>query len=162
MTTVSNNRISVTIAENELTQAKTAFLNISNNLPFLVGLNNDEKVSMAKISVSNKQFVQDALTIMNNNAELFPAYMSSEELHKDLTLYSQLDELVALAQQLTEKLRDTQILAGSEAYVSALSVYRLVEAASKAGLPGADTAYDQLAERFAGQGGIMRNSNSEQ
>jgi hypothetical protein len=153
MATVSNNRISQTIDANQLSQVKAAFLTITQNLPFLVGLSSDEKISMAKISVSNKQFVQDALMVMNNNSMLFPTYMSADELNKDITLYTQLDELVTISQQLTEKLRDTQILAGSEAYIASLSVYRLIEAAAKAGMPGADTAYDQLAERFANQGG---------
>jgi hypothetical protein len=88
---------------------------------------------------------------------LFPVYLSGVELHKDFTLYNQLDELVTFASQLSEKLRDTQILAGSEAFVMSLSIYKLMEAASNAGMPGADTIYEQLAERFAGQGG-KRNS----
>lgn len=47
-----------------------------------------------------------------------------------------------------EKLEDTQILAGSEAYVSALTGYKLFGAAADAGLPGADAIYDSLKTRF--------------
>jgi hypothetical protein len=109
-------------------------------------------MSLPKINVANKQFVSDALFAIQNNSQLFPAYVSATELSKDLTLFNQLDDLHTLAQQFAEKLRDTQILAGSEAYVSALTIYRLMEAASNAGLPGTDTIYEQLAERFASQG----------
>jgi hypothetical protein len=152
MSTVSNNRISVTLDDHSLVQIKGAFVTISKFMPFLIGLNPDERQTMPKMNVANKQFVYDALMAMNNNQSLFPTYLSAVELNKDFTLFSQLDELVSLSQQLTEKLRDTQILAGSEAYVSALSVYKMVSAAAQAGMPGADTVYDQLAERFAGQG----------
>ena len=51
-----------------------------------------------------------------------------------------------------ERISDTQVLAGSEAYVSALAAYRNFEAAAYAGIPGADTVYDLLRTRFANQG----------
>ena len=45
------------------------------------------------------------------------------------------------------------MLAGSEAYVTALAAYRNFEAAAKAGIQGADTIYELLKARFSGQGG---------
>jgi len=158
MTTVTNNRISVTMDEYVFEQVKGAFLTINEHMPFLIGLKAEERQTMPKMNVANKQFVYDALMAMKNNKDLFPPYLNPVELNKDYILYTQLDELVALSQQLTEKLRDTQILAGSEAFVSALSVYKLVTTAAQAGMPGADTVYDQLAERFAGQGNTGSNT----
>jgi hypothetical protein len=152
MTTVSNNRISVTIDEFALAQVKGAFQTINQHLPFLLGLGPEERQKMPKMNVANKQFVQDALLAMKNNEGLFPVYLNHAELGKDLKLYEQLDELVILAQQLTEKMRDTQILAGSEAYLMALMVYKMVGVAAQSGMPGMDTIYDQLAERFENQG----------
>jgi hypothetical protein len=152
MTTVSNNRISVTIDEFALAQVKGAFQTINQHLPFLLGLGPEERQRMPKMNVANKQFVQDALMAIKNNEGLFPAYLNHIELGKDLKLYEQLDELVILSQQLTEKLRDTQILAGSEAYLSALVVYKMVGVSAQLGHPGMDTIYDQLSERFANQG----------
>ena len=55
--------------------------------------------------------------------------------------------------QILEKINDTQLLAGSEAYTSALTVYKLFGSAADAGIPGTDTIYDLLKQRFAGQGG---------
>ncbi len=162
MSTLTNNRISVTINEQVLAQVKGAFLTINEHLPFLSGLTADERQALPKMNVANKQFVNDALMAINNNQGLFPSYLSSVEMTKDYTLYSQLDELVILAQQLCEKMRDTQMLAGSEAYVSALSVYKMVTAASEAGMPGAETVYDQLAERFARHGGATTTVPTEE
>lgn len=44
-------------------------------------------------------------------------------------------------------------MAGSESYVSALTAYKLFGSAADAGVPGADAIYNQLKQRFAGQGG---------
>ena len=60
--------------------------------------------------------------------------------------------------QLLEKIEDTQLLAGSEAYVSGLAFYKLVSAAAEAGVPGADAVSDLLRARFAGQGGTAKKA----
>lgn len=73
-------------------------------------------------------------------------------MDNDYQLYLQLDEFLGLTETLLEKLSDTQMLAGSEAYSNALVAYRLFGSAAKAGLNGADSVYDKLASRFAGQG----------
>jgi hypothetical protein len=74
-------------------------------------------------------------------------------MQNDLSLFTQLDEIILLVKQLLERLEDTQMLAGSEAYTSALAVYRLISSAADAGVPGADAVNAQLKARFAGQGG---------
>jgi len=44
------------------------------------------------------------------------------------------------------------MLAGSEAYVAALSFYNSVKQAAKLNVPEAKTIYEDLKKRFAGQG----------
>ena len=70
------------------------------------------------------------------------------QMQNDLKLYQQLDELATILRQTLERIEDTRILAGSEAYVAALSVYKLAGAAASAGVEGTDTIYEQLRERF--------------
>ncbi len=152
MSTVTNNRISAMMDPFVIVQVRDAFQTLSNHFPFLVGLNPEERSSLPKMNVVNKQFVSDAFYAIQNNPTMFPPFLSAVELNKDLTLFNQLDEFVTMAQQLTEKLRDTQILAGSEAYVASLAIYKSLGTASNAGMIGADTIYEQLGERFAGQG----------
>ena len=152
MGTVSNNRISYTMSEEQLTQVKAAFATINNFMAFLIGITPEERTALPKMSSGNKPFVQDAFLAIKNNPELFPSYMKEEEIRKDIVLFDQLAEIFSFSAQLNEKIKDTQIVAGSEAYVSALSIYRLMEAAAKAGVPGTDTIYDQLASRFANNG----------
>jgi hypothetical protein len=150
---ITNNRVSATIDAATIQKVKDAIASVHQMLPFLIGLKPEERQAIPKINDVNKSFTSDAITAIKNNGTLLPAYLSVTEIDNDFTLFQQLDELVQLSSQLTEKLSDTQMMAGSEAYVSALTAYRLFEAASNAGVAGTDTIYDQLKQRFAGQGG---------
>jgi hypothetical protein len=152
MSNISNNRISVELSIDAINNVKAALVTISENLPFLIGLTVEERRFLPKISEVNKVFTEDAVVALQNNPTLLPGYFDVKEVVKDLRVYQQLDEIVLLTAQLAEKLSDTQMLAGSEAYTLALTAYRLFEAASKAGVPGTDAIYDQLKQRFAGQG----------
>jgi hypothetical protein len=149
MSNLTNNRIDIIMSNEQVEAVKNAFKTIQNNMPFLVGLSVDERISLPKINVSNKAFTEDAINAVVNNAELLPGYIKVEAMKNDLALFSQLDELAGLARQLVEKIEDTQMLAGSEAYVSALVAYKLFGAAAESGLMGSDAIYDSLKTRFS-------------
>jgi len=161
MSNLTNNRLNVTATTAQLTAAKTALQTINTNLPFLVGLTSEERISLPAIDVNNKNFTEDAIIAGLNNSAFIPSYVSVTGMQTDLTLFSQLDELIILTRQLLEKLEDTQLLAGSEAYTSALALYKLFGSASDAGMPGADTIYNQLKQRFAGQGNSSNATNPD-
>ena len=149
---VTSNRLSITVLPAAIIAIKAAIATVDVQLPFLIGLTPDERKALPKIDVSNKIFVEDALTAIQNNTSILPPYINAVEINKDLVLFEQLDELVQIVGQLYDKLRDTQMLAGSEAYVSSLVAYKLFASAADAGLPGADSIYNQLKQRFAGGG----------
>ena len=152
MSNLSNNRLNLTATPVQITAVKTALQAANTNLPFLIGLTTEERVALPTINVNNKAFTEDAINAGVNNASLLPSYVSVANMQNDLTLFSQLDEIIILTKQLLEKLEDTQLLAGSEAYTSALTVYKLFASAADAGVPGADAINNQLKQRFAGQG----------
>jgi hypothetical protein len=149
---LTSNRLSVTLTPAAITAAKAAITTINTQVPFLVGLTGAERKALPKIDVNNKVFVEDALTAINNNGGILPNYINAVEIGKDLELFEQLDELVQLVGQLYDKLKDTQMLAGSEAYVSSLVAYKLFASAADAGLPGAESIYNQLKQRFTVSG----------
>lgn len=152
MSNITNNRISVTATPAQLTGVKTALQTLNANLPFLIGLKTEERSSLLGIDVSNKAFVEDAINAAVNNPDILPKYVVVKDIQNDVSLFEQLDELVPLFKQFLEKLMDTQLLAGSEAYMSALMLYRLYISAAEAGIPGADAIVSQLKPRFAAQG----------
>ena len=149
---ITINRLNTVMPDADIAEVKGFIKNIYGKMPFLIGLTNDERVTLPKISENNKVFVGDSINAVVNNAPMLPSYLNVADIKSDLTLYEQLDELEMLALQLVEKIQDTRMLCGSVAYVSSLAAYRLFEAAAMAGIPGADAIYDALKQRFAGQG----------
>jgi hypothetical protein len=150
MSNLSNNRVNVTATAAQVTAVKTAFQTILTNLPFLVGLTTEERKSLLAIDVSNKAFTEDAINAGVNNVTLVPSYVSVVGMQNDLMLFAQLDELSGIANQLCERIEDTKMLVGSEAYQGALTLYRAFGTAADAGAPGADSIVDQLKKRFPG------------
>ncbi len=152
MSNINENRVNITMTAAQITAVKAAIITIQTNMPFLIGLTVDERITRPKINVNNKAFTEDAINAAVNNASMIPAYFSTANMLTDLNLFEQLDELLLVINQLVEKIDDTHMLAGSEAFVSALASYRLFEAAATAGVPGADTIFAQLKARFQNQG----------
>ena len=148
MPNLNFNRMNVTATSEQVNAVKAALQAINTNLPFLTGLTPEERSSLPSINVNNKVFTEDAINAGLNNASLIPSYVSVANMQSDLTLFHQFDELILLTKQTLEKLEDTQLLAGSEAYTSALALYRLFGSAAEAAVPGADSIYVQLKERF--------------
>lgn len=155
MANILANRVSATLTPEQISEVKTALQKVRETLPFLVGLTKDERKSMAKINTVNRSFTESAIAAISNNPDIFPLYLDVKEIRTDLTLFDQLDEIVKLSNQINESLRDTQIIAGSEAYISALTGYKFVAAAAKGGVQGAKTVYDDLKKRFEGQGSTV-------
>ena len=153
MSNLLNNRLNVVATEVEINAVIDAINTINAKLPFLLGLTVSERVALPSIDVANKAFTEDAINAALANPDLVPSYMQVSNIEKDITLFNQLDRIKVPLKQLLEKIEDTQLLAGSEAYMSALALYRLIGSAADAGVPGADSIYDQLKRRFAGQGG---------
>ena len=152
MANITNNRISAVLEPDNLKKVLLLLQDAANIMPFLIGINSEERMRLPKIDGSNRLFVQDAIKVLKQNASLMPTFVNIEELEKDFILYEQLDTILSAINQLQEKLRDTQILAGSEAYSSALVAYRMFQMAADAGLAGMDSIVDELKQRFAGQG----------
>lgn len=149
MANLQNNRISITATPAQITAVKAALQTISANLPFLIGLTTDERKTLNTIDVNNKAFTEDTINAAVNNSLLVPPYISISNMQTDLSLFSQLDELSGVANQLCERLEDTKMLAGSEAYGAALALYKVFGSAADAGVPGADSIVEQLQKRFA-------------
>ncbi len=146
---IQNNRLNLELDAATLTTLRTAFTTINTTLaPFAQALTTEERGTIPKMNVSNKAFVADVVVAVKNNTDFMPAYLSTDAIEKDYKLYEQLEEFLNIANSVCEKLSDTQMLAGSEAYSNALTAYRLFGAAAKAGLNGADSVHETLAERF--------------
>ncbi len=159
MTNLFNNRLSVTLTDSDLQSALALIQQLDSNLPFLIGLTDQERMVLPKINRSNKLFVDDALQAMRSNAFLMPMYIDQTELEKDLVLFEQLSEIEQLLTRLLTKVSHTRTLAGSEAFAASLMFYRMAKAAAQSGLPGAEAVADRLGRRFVRTGAAAQTES---
>ena len=92
------------------------------------------------------------LELAQKNPKLVPPYVNVDELRRDYELSMQLRDILNAVRQLYEKLDDTTLASGSEAYLASLSFYNSAKNASKMNVPGTDTVVRELSKRFEVQG----------
>ncbi len=161
MSNVVNNRLSVTVDPQVINEVKTKIDEINTLLPFLTGLTKDERRTLPKINRSNKVFVEDALDSMRQNSDIIPSFIKVDEVEKDYSLYNDLKVLSLELAELSEKVNDTRILAGSEAYSTSLLAYKMFGVAANSGVPGAEALYGRLRERFANAGNTSNDETTD-
>jgi hypothetical protein len=148
MANITDNRLSLTISNADLTTLGTAGQTIDTTLSFLIALTEEERDRLFGVNVNNKVFIEEALEEAQNNGSILPGYIQVAELEKDLTLFNQLGDLLSNLRNALQKMEDTQRLAGHEAYAVSLTIYQLYKSAAEAGIPGAASSYNRLKERF--------------
>lgn len=147
-----NNRVSVALSPKQIKDMKSYLDAFTGAMPFLVGLTDEERVGLMKMRRNNKLFVEDCLLVAKDSPHLLTEYITEEEMRKDYDLYQILDEFEHLLLVMYQKVRDTRILAGSEAIVCALMFYKMCKIGEAAGVPGAAAGVKRMAKRFEGMG----------
>lgn len=149
----TGNVISIQIPPEDLQAAEDALkLAASKLAPYLIALTPEERRTIPKMSDGSEPFVLKVMDYATADSKFAPPYMDVPEMKKDLDAVLQLKPLLNLATALQSNLDDTTMLAGSEAYVAALSYYNSVKMAAKMNVPGAKTIYEDLFKRFQKQG----------
>ena len=75
--------------------------------------------------------------------------MDVPEMEIDLKAVNDLLDIYRPLLQLTQKLDDSIMLSGSEAYVASLAYYNSVKVGAKMNIPNAKAIHDDLKKRFA-------------
>jgi hypothetical protein len=117
-------------------------------LPFLINLTPEERKLIPKMGDKSIAFVDKTFEYGSNNSNIVPPFTDLAELNRDAKLSKDLSPIENKLQQLVEMVSDTRTAAGSEAYISALSIYSSVKNAAKLNVPGTDTIYQDLKQRF--------------
>lgn len=120
-------------------------------LPKLVDLSPNEKMGMAKMGDKTLAFVNKCVIHMEENQELTPPYISVNEARLDLDALTDLRKIMTPIDQISAMVNDSMIIAGSEAYSSALAFYTYIKGAVKAGVPGTEVIYNDLKVQFPGR-----------
>jgi hypothetical protein len=152
--------ISYELKDDEKNEIANLINQINQKLPFFINLTQEERINLPKMGDKTIPFVEKALELAQTNPNLVPPYINVEELRKDFELSNKLREILNLVGQLYEKLSDTYMAVGSEAYISALSFYNSAKNASKQNVPGTDVVVNELGKRFVGQGKTKPSGNN--
>jgi hypothetical protein len=149
----NDNRISAVVSPANVTAILTKLTEIGALLPFLINLTKDERIQLPKLGPASLAFDEHCASYMASAPNLIPPFVDAAEVSKDRDLRLILANLLREAHKLCEKLDDTLLLVGSEVWMADLSFYQTVRQAARRDVPGADTIYDDLKERFPGVAG---------
>lgn len=138
--------VSAVLSERDLEVIMDSIAAIHEKLPFLSGLTPNERQQLVKIGRKSQTFVQQALDAAENHVELMPRCLDVEEARRDLELFEALNPILQSLSQLHKLVKDTQMVAGSEAYAAARMAYTSIKTNGKG--TGLDDVIENLSLRF--------------
>jgi hypothetical protein len=103
----SDNRVSATLSDQDLTDILAAIATIRSKLPFLVTLSAQERKEMAKMGDKSVGFDEKCTAYMASSPSFLPGFVSVDEVARDRALRSQIMRFFAELNGLTESLDDT-------------------------------------------------------
>jgi hypothetical protein len=141
------NRISASISTEAAAMLLTKISEVKNAMPFLTDLSPEERRALPKMGDKSRAFVSRCVQIAQQDDSFLPKKFSVAEFAEDHALSEALEPIRQQLAKLLELVEDTQLLAGSEAYIAALEVYNSAHRAGKGS--GLDDLIDQVGKRFA-------------
>ncbi len=146
---MKQNLVSYSFTEADFTVLKQQISEIHDKIEgFAIELHIDNKRELKTLGDRSLPFTEQAFLFATQQKNLVPAFVSMEEFSKDLNLFKQSKELIKLLEVTIERLNDTYIAAGSDAFSTARKIYDSVKSAVKGNIPGAAVAYDELKKRY--------------
>ena len=146
------NRISVTIPENILSEAMGYFMSGAQILtPYLINLTTEQRKELSKLGDKSTAFVTKGIDYLNMSPSTNPSYVDAAELVNDFKLYQDLKRLLQVIMPTIDMIDDTMTLAGSDTLLAVLAYYNYIKGAAKMNVLGTKTIYDDMAERYPGR-----------
>ena len=124
--------------------------------PYLLSLTPDERKTMLRMADKTVAFVTKTTDYATGTPAFVPPFVDLAELKQDTAGMAALTPLRQQCEQLALDLDSTVMIAGSEAYGNALTVYGNIKFLAKNNQPGAQAAYDDLSVRFPGSANAGR------
>ncbi len=147
-----NNKISFALTNEEKSQVNQAIEALQSVLePKLITLAASDKRELPKMGDKTLAFVEKSLEYAGMYPGFIPDFIDVPEAVIDLESVKELRQLLMPLERITNEIDDTMTMAGSEAYSSSLSVYKVLKNAASMGQPGAAEASYELRNRFPGK-----------
>jgi hypothetical protein len=149
---MQQNLISATLSDAVVAEVENHLRAIATLLGgVLQNLEAKDRRAMAKMGDKTLAFVQKAVQYGTQNAGMVPSYISLPEAQADMQLTNQLNSILKLLAPLCQSVQDTEMMAGSDAYMAGLGIYNHIKGAAANNIQGATTIADDLSSRFPGR-----------
>jgi hypothetical protein len=149
------NLISLAIPDADLQQIQAALQVLEDKLnPQLVDLGPEQRRRLAKLGPRSVDFVSRAMVHLREMPQYRPGFLDLDEFQRDLDALALLGTLQLKLVKACDLVEDSLMLAGSEAYKSALATYDALKSAAKLGSLDAKVAADDLAIRLPPRGPV--------
>ncbi|HLP45092.1 MAG TPA: hypothetical protein VK186_20580 [Candidatus Deferrimicrobium sp.] len=145
-------KLSVVVAPEKDTMVHQLLDNLLAELAFLLILAVEDRRQLSKMGRRDVDFVHRGFKHAVGTPLYLPQYVSLEEFKKDVDLSTWLRGIEKQLELISAKVRDTALVAESEAYRTARLYYHSVKAAAKAGDKEAEQITGDLAKHFKKQG----------
>ena len=146
------NKVTFVLSDEEKTQVMDAVGVLTAVLePKLTNLSADDKKELPKMGDKTVSFVEKSLEYAEQYPDYIPAFINVAEAKVDLQSVRALRQLFLPLERITNEIDSTITLAGSEAFSSSLSIYKVLKNAAVMGQAGASEATADLSSRFPGK-----------
>ena len=128
---MSQNMISLTLSEQQLSQAQQGLDALEQALASLVSLKVEDRRRLNKMGQKSEVFCRQTLKVLAQNPQIVPSSLDLAGAQADLLALDQLGPLLDRLQRLAERGRDTEMALGSDVMEVALEGYALLKVSGK-------------------------------
>lgn len=144
---MSQNLISLTLTDAQLSAVDAALTTLENALAGLVALDGDERRSLNRMGAKSEQFCRQTLHILSQNPQIVPPSIGVGDAQADLLALDRLRPLAQRLRRLMERTDDSEVALGSDVMSLALEGYALLKVAGKN--QGLEGLRKELGSRFS-------------
>lgn len=139
-------RVNYTMPQTQFEAIKSLIVDLDNELVFGTDLDSEERGSLPKTGDKSLAFVRAAAGLVNIDPDFLPRSFDIAEFQQDVALMEQLVDINRRLARTAQRVNDTLLAVGSEAYVAALIVYKNAKENGQG--EELDSAVDEMGRRF--------------
>ena len=117
----------------------------------VINLTPEERQMYGRINDKTENWIEKIHYYMNENPQMVPFYINTEEFNKDVEARNTLMPYLKKMASISESVEDTGMLLSHDIYNTALSFYRHMKLVSNQNVPGTTSIYEDLKSRFPGR-----------
>jgi hypothetical protein len=144
--TMPQNRISLTLAADAVSDIQAAIATMEHHLTGLIGLTVEERRELTKMGDKSEAFCRAAMLTLGNHPDVLPRSFDLDGYRADLAALDMLRPLLNRLQRLYERMVDSEMALGSDVMVGSLEGYAHLKVAGAG--EGLDTLKEALGARF--------------